>query len=50
MDKQEAAMQAEKVALIKRMVVLLEEIAFRTTAGCLEKEQYLEKLYAGSKR
>ena len=50
MDKKEELMQAEKIKLIERMVMLLEEIAFRVTQTRLEKPEYLKNLYASSKR
>jgi len=50
MSAEEKALQLEKIDLIKRMVMLLEEIAFRVTATRLEKPDYLKALYASSKR
>lgn len=31
-----------------KILILLEDIAFRVSAGILEKDQYLERLYASS--
>jgi len=50
LDKQEAAMQAKKIELIERIVLLLEEIAYRVTQTRLEKPEYIKEFYAGCKR
>lgn len=50
MDRDESLMQEEKIALIKRMVALLEEVAFNTSAKLIERNTYLEGIYAGSKQ
>lgn len=50
MTSEEKALQLEKMSLIERMVLLLEEIAFQGSAGVMEKEKYLEAFYARSKQ
>ncbi len=50
MSEEERQLQLKKIDLIERMVLLLEEIAYRTTQTRLEKPQYLEQFYAGCKR
>ena len=50
MDKAEEKLQREKIDLIRKMVALLEEIAWHTAPGLSEKQTYLERLYASSKR
>lgn len=50
MSDEERRLQLKKIDLIERMVLLLEEIAYRTTQTRLEKPEYLEQFYAGCKR
>ena len=50
MSEEERQLQLKKIDLIERMVLLLEEIAFRVTQTRLEKPEYLKDFYAGCKR
>jgi hypothetical protein len=50
MSDEERAMQAKKIELIERMVICLEEIAFRVTPSAFEKPDYLKYLYNNASR
>lgn len=48
MDEREEVLQLRKIDLIEKMVILLEEIAYRLTPQVAEKLTYIEALYASN--
>lgn len=49
MDARETFIQLAKLDGIEKMVLLLEEIAFNTSSKMVERNAYIERIYAGRK-